>query len=278
MWTRCRFCSGMVLAALALAATVGAAEETAPTVRVSLVLAVSRFAPGRPFDVAVRLEVPEGWHIYWRNPGDSGLATELVWELPTGFQAGAPEWPVPKRFTDGGLASFGYEGTVRIPVRIQPPSDWPSGRVARLRVRVHWLQCRDVCIPGSAEAEQEIPAGPSAIEAPAGAAELREARERLPRRWPDVAAVFETTGDQIRVHLRGLRAGTPALVLPYEGAFLPAAATPRWVRGGIGEWFADLPRAAGFSVPPVWAAVLLLEEGGGLELEIRGGRDTVKDK
>jgi DsbC/DsbD-like thiol-disulfide interchange protein len=29
----------------------------------------------------------EGWHSDWENPGDSGLATKIVWGLPEGLSA-----------------------------------------------------------------------------------------------------------------------------------------------------------------------------------------------
>ena len=29
-------------------------------------------APGKPFWVALRMKMDPHWHVYWRNPGDSG--------------------------------------------------------------------------------------------------------------------------------------------------------------------------------------------------------------
>ncbi|MGT2479298.1 protein-disulfide reductase DsbD domain-containing protein [Methylobacterium oryzae CBMB20] len=31
-------------------------------------------AGAQPFTLAVRMQVKPGWHVYWRNPGDSGPA------------------------------------------------------------------------------------------------------------------------------------------------------------------------------------------------------------
>jgi thiol:disulfide interchange protein DsbD len=41
------------------------------------------------------------WHTYWKNPGDSGLPTELRWELPPRCGRGrlARSAPVPHRPT-----------------------------------------------------------------------------------------------------------------------------------------------------------------------------------
>ncbi|WP_354675267.1 protein-disulfide reductase DsbD domain-containing protein [Cupriavidus alkaliphilus] len=56
------------------------------------------------------------WHTYWKNPGDSGLATTLSWQLPDGVRAGDIEWPTPQQLPVGPLMNYGYEGQVLLPV------------------------------------------------------------------------------------------------------------------------------------------------------------------
>jgi len=50
----------------------------------------------------VELKLDEGWHTYWKNPGDAGSPTKIEWQLPTGISAGEIQWPLPhwilKRF------------------------------------------------------------------------------------------------------------------------------------------------------------------------------------
>lgn len=280
MWTLSRSCKALGL--LSLLGWVTYAEDPTmrpETVRGALLVAVSRFVPGRTFDVGIRLDIPAGWHIYWRNPGDVGLPTELEWELPPGFRAGPIEWPLPKRFQDGGVTSFGYDGTVVFPVRIETPLNWAAGRFARIRVHVSWLQCREICVPGSVWLERQLPADDAHHEPSEEAAILAEARRQLPRLDPMVSASFESGADRLRVLLRGLGTNAPGLLLPYEGGFVPASATPQW-RSGLtdGEWVAELPRSGGFPIPSEWRALLLLSENGGVELEIRQRRGNVRTR
>src|SRR5205823_7777760 len=68
--------------------------------------------PGQPLTVALRLRIEDGWHTYWRNPGDSGLPTTLDWKLPAGFRAAPIEWPAPKALQVAPLVNYGYRGTV----------------------------------------------------------------------------------------------------------------------------------------------------------------------
>src|SRR5471032_2576062 len=67
-------------------------------------------APGTTVWAAIRQTIEPGWHTYWRNPGDSGLATSIAWTLPKGVTAGVPSWPAPERFTTGPIVNFGYRG------------------------------------------------------------------------------------------------------------------------------------------------------------------------
>src|SRR5260370_8572949 len=58
------------------------------TGKARLVSEVSAIGPGQSFWVALEFDIRDGWHTYWRNPGDSGQATTLKWQLPPGFMAG----------------------------------------------------------------------------------------------------------------------------------------------------------------------------------------------
>ncbi|NBT64243.1 MAG: hypothetical protein EBT32_01965 [Betaproteobacteria bacterium] len=60
--------------------------------------------------LGLRLEHQPGWHTYWINPGDSGLASRIEWTLPSGWTAPQAYWPMPKRIPVGPLMNFGYEG------------------------------------------------------------------------------------------------------------------------------------------------------------------------
>jgi len=61
-------------------------------VTASLVSSHDSVAPGQEFYIALRTELDEHWHIYWRNPGDSGEPTHIEWELPDGVTAGEINW------------------------------------------------------------------------------------------------------------------------------------------------------------------------------------------
>jgi DsbC/DsbD-like thiol-disulfide interchange protein len=79
------FLWALILAATALAPA-SAQTMYSENIEVSLVPMHQWAAPGSTAIVAVRQDIKPGWHTYWRNPGDSGGATELTWSLPPAFR------------------------------------------------------------------------------------------------------------------------------------------------------------------------------------------------
>lgn len=50
---------------------------TTPHLGAELVSETATVEAGRPFWVALRFTLQPGWHIYWKNPGDSGEAPHI---------------------------------------------------------------------------------------------------------------------------------------------------------------------------------------------------------
>jgi len=106
-------------------------------------------AAGATFRLAVHLEQQEGWHTYWKSPGDIGLPTRIEWTLPEGWQAAPFEFPVPVRFDQEGIISYGYEDQVLFFSEVTVPAD-AAVASAQLKAKVNWLVCEVSCIPGEA--------------------------------------------------------------------------------------------------------------------------------
>jgi thiol:disulfide interchange protein DsbD len=151
-------------------------------VEAELVPAVTSVQPGQPFDAALRLAHDPHWHTYWINPG-TGLPTTIKWTLPTGWQAGPIQWPVPHVLTDarGTIIGNGYDGEVFLLVTLTPPAGLQSGTNVTLNAAVEWLMCQDVCMPGEAALSLTLPVetGPPSPH-PRWGAKLAEARGQLP--------------------------------------------------------------------------------------------------
>ena len=101
--------------------------------RAELVSDVSTVKPGEPFWVALRQTIRPKWHTYWKNPGESGLPTEIAWTLPAGAKADAIVWPAPMLFDIGGVINYGFKDEAMLLVRITPPADLAEPSSSRPR-------------------------------------------------------------------------------------------------------------------------------------------------
>ncbi len=128
-------------------------------VSAELVSETQTIQPGKPFWVALHLQMKPDWHVYWRNAGDAGLPTSIEWDLPDGFKAGDIQWPYPERFKLDEFVNFGYEKEALFPVKITPPVNLNKGRSITLKARADWLVCEEICVPESAELELSLNVG-----------------------------------------------------------------------------------------------------------------------
>ena len=126
---------------------------------VELLADVSEIVPGETFHLGLRYELEPHWHVYWKNPGASGLAPEVEWTLPEGFEAGSMAFPAPERFELGGLVSYAHEGSPLFIVPVQAPFDLPAGETVTIQASAFWLICKDVCIADEAVLELTLPVG-----------------------------------------------------------------------------------------------------------------------
>ena len=60
------------------------------------------------------MKMDAGWHTYWKNPGDSGIATTIKWDLPPGVTAGEIQWPLPEKLPPAEVTTYGYENEVML--------------------------------------------------------------------------------------------------------------------------------------------------------------------
>lgn len=169
-----------ILLLLAFCAPLGAATTGGGHTRASLSIESPSVAPGQTVWAAVRLEMEPGWHTYWKDPGDSGMATKIQWRLPAGFTAGEIEWPRPEVISIPPLTDYGYHGEAVLLVPLTAPARIDSPAVV-IGARVDWLECKDVCVPGKAELSVELPVTAEIAPPTADAARFfSAARSKLP--------------------------------------------------------------------------------------------------
>lgn len=106
---------------------------------------------GQKFVVALHLKLQPGWHTYWKNPGDSGMAPDFTWTLPKGFTASDIQFPAPVRLPVADMVDYGYNDDVWLPVYITTSQILRANMISIIVLKARWLVCKDVCIPESGE-------------------------------------------------------------------------------------------------------------------------------
>lgn len=88
--------------------------------------------------IVVSIHHDEGWHTYWKNPGDAGIASSFKFSRDTKPY----EWPAPKKYIEAGdILTIGYSDLKHF---------FFEDIVGDFEVKVGVLICKDICIPGEA--------------------------------------------------------------------------------------------------------------------------------
>ncbi|MBL6722711.1 MAG: thioredoxin family protein [Candidatus Margulisbacteria bacterium] len=105
-------------------------------------------------------QLPQGWHTYWKNPGDSGQGARISPITPE-VTFGPIEFPKPSVIPAGPLVTYGYTNqvTYNLPM-LTPPN------VATIRASFEWLECLELCIQKDATIALSLPPTMPAITTP----------------------------------------------------------------------------------------------------------------
>ncbi len=106
---------------------------------------------------ALKFRMESGWHIYSDKAGDVGAPPVVAWELPQGWTAEPLQFPPAERFETFGLVSYGYEGTVYIPVAFVLAEGARVNAPQTVRVKADVLACAEECVPVLLAAELTFP-------------------------------------------------------------------------------------------------------------------------
>lgn len=212
--------------------------------------------------VLLRLHVAPGWHVYWHQPGETGLPTVVEWELPVGWRVQDTRWPVPARLAVEGVVAHVLRDEVPLLVSLRAPS--PARGPALVRATVRYGVCREVCIPQRLQLALRLPAAPTASAAAEWRAALAAAAPRLaaPLASADVRAFRDS--DALCVGVRDTRGprSDSLVFFPADAIVLPAAAVLPARRRGGWTWL-RLPLPAGAAPAARLRGTLAGGAGGG---------------
>lgn len=136
-----------------LAAPMQAAPVDGGRALVELISERTAVQPGETVYLGMKLELDDGWHVYWRNAGDAGLPplfrpSEEGDIAATAF--GEFVWPIPHLLpvVEGEIMDYGYDDEVVFAFPVTIPED-ASGQLS-ITGLADYLICEEICVPESA--------------------------------------------------------------------------------------------------------------------------------
>lgn len=157
-----------------------AATASTDHATVTLESEASHIQADTPFLIRLHFDLADGWHIYWQNPGDSGLPVSINWQLPEGFSTQNIQWPIPERILVDGLMNYGYHHQANLLIPVLPPKDLTADKTINLAAKVSWLICKETCIPESGQFTLELTTA-TKIQPGEAAPRIAEAMQALPQ-------------------------------------------------------------------------------------------------
>ncbi|MFN0024086.1 MAG: protein-disulfide reductase DsbD domain-containing protein, partial [Parvularculaceae bacterium] len=225
-----RLFAALVLAMTAALPAAAEAIVTTDHARSRLVAEQTGIAPGGNVRLALHQTLQAGWHVYWKNPGDSGLPLETIWALPINASVSAVEYPAPERIEIGPLVNYGHEGEPVFLATLTAPANAQPGSTLAVGLEATWLICAEICVPETASFSIALPvvaaplpdANASAIFAAADAAAPRPA-----------SASFRIEDGNIAIEAASLGNGaTGAYFFPEADSVIAPAAVQRFEQRG----------------------------------------------
>ena len=262
--------AALILALLgAQAAWAEATPDRAQGPHIAVRLVADRLAvlAGDTVRLGVLVRTDPDWHIYWKQPGDSGLPTKITWSLPPAFRASPLRWPVPRIHAAGPLVAYLYETEVLLPIEVQAPFDL-TGETVQLAVDLDWLVCEDDqgCIPGQATLTLTLPVTRAEPARSAEAQRFDDSYARLPTPPPaDLTFAVDGEGALITLPAVGPWQAQDVALQTFWGSwqlFDPLAAPVRVdADDAVHLRYLRYPFAAGQKPPTTLEALLVVGAG-----------------
>ncbi len=129
--------------------------------RVTLIEGWSQPDGSRVAAIAIALDADS--HTYWRVAGEAGIPPSFDWSQSTNLGSVRYEWPRPDVLDSYGIRSFGYVGSLVLPVLLTPKD--PAAPMG-VSLAVSFGVCNDICMQADARVDARL--------APDGAPEGRD--------------------------------------------------------------------------------------------------------
>ncbi len=160
--------------------------QTASAEQYSSIKIIAEQTPLKPnstITIATEIKLAPDWHVYWENPGDSGLPVNIEWDAPEGFEFSKISWATPKKIAYDILVNYGYYNNVTLLQTVKIPDTLPD----EITANIFMLICNEICIPDNHSVTLNLK--DATIQD--NSAYIKEAKSKLPKKLNGEFRYFE---------------------------------------------------------------------------------------
>jgi len=149
----------------------------------------------------VDVEVEPGWHMYWKNAGQSGYPTTIDW-YTNGAEIGALEFPTPKAYEFLEMIIYVHEGKFTLLSEITVDDDF-EGDSIQVRGKLSTLICNEEnCIPYDVDFSLDVPVGERTEKISTKRLLVEQAKQSWPQKPPsDAAFSAKVVDDKVNLEI-----------------------------------------------------------------------------
>ncbi|MDB6081906.1 MAG: hypothetical protein JWO53_1178, partial [Chlamydiia bacterium] len=203
------------------------AQDTSSPVSCELISEMKTITPGDQFSLLVRFSMQPGWHLYWKNPGETGAPPKIQWILPQGVHVQEILFPTPSRIETGNSVLFGYSENCALLILLSTDTNLPISSHINLQAEISWVACGSSCIPGKAQLQTSLDVAEQAAINPLFRDDFVKARALLPKNNTEYS--LEKNGETIEIQLSPLRESFADIQNVFFFSEDPNALSPQYI-------------------------------------------------
>ncbi|TNE36194.1 hypothetical protein EP342_00760, partial [bacterium] len=176
------------------------AENNDDLVKVKIYSNVKQLQRGADFYLALEMNITDDWHVYWENPGDSGLPTEVKWETPKGVEKdGDLIWQVPEKIKWSDMINYGYSHKMYLIQKFKTTRISDAQEI-KIKAKLNWLVCKEKCIPQDKDISIDLKVGETFIKSDQDKL-INELLASAPVTFESKNSTFDVDDDNLSIEL-----------------------------------------------------------------------------
>lgn len=169
-------------------------------ISISMMTASDQVAAGITDELALIMTPKEGWHGYWRNPGDAGFPTRVDWHLPQGVTVGELAYPAPSQLVTSDIMNYIYHGEYALIAPLTIDKNIAEGTQLTIGLDISYLVCNPTtCLPEQQKVDYQLTVGGSNSQK-IHQDQFNQWKQKLPKPL-DAKASFAIDGDKFSLSL-----------------------------------------------------------------------------